>query len=530
MRRLLLLSVFLTGCASSAPPPATPAAPANLLAISPSELRRDLFAFAADSFLGRENGTPNEARAARFLVERLVSLGLEPAGDSMYYHRVPLVRETFTPETRITVTNGQAVVPLGVGTDVVPWVSLGAGVPLPKRNATGEVFFAGYGTVGQGRNDFQGITTAGRVIVILHGAPASVADTAARRQLESQEELAQRIGRAIQYQPAAIVLLTTGKANEFFQQMVPYLMRSVVAAPGDQSTSDVQRPLPMIVVGMAKPGSPLLPSEWPSSETPQALVGRTFNARIDVRKSPFTAYNVAAVVRGTDARLNKTYVALGAHYDHVGIQQGMAPDSIANGADDDGSGSMTLLAIAKSLMLTRPKRSVLFVWHAAEEKGLLGSAYFTSHPTVPIDSIIAQVNADMIGRRGGPTASFNSATAGSAYENKLYVIGPIAAPNNQSRVLGAIFDTVNARQLRPLELDRALDNPNDPERYYERSDHYNYAQKGIPVLMVSTGFHEDYHKVSDEPSKIDFDKLARVGSLMLEFVTTIANKETRPRQ
>lgn len=529
MRRSLLLSMFLAGCAASAPPPATRPVAASLLPISASELRRDVFAFAADSFLGRESGTPNETRAARFLVERLMSLGLEPGGDSMYYHRVPLVRETFGPETRITVTNGQAIVPLSVGIDVVPWVNLGAGVPLPKRNATGDVFFAGYGVVGQGRNDFQGITTAGRVIVLLHGAPAGVPDTAARRQMESQEELAQRIGRAIQYQPAAIVLLTTGKTNEFFQQMVPYLTRSVVPAPGDQSTSDAQRPLPMILIGTAKAGSPLVPSDWPSSETPQSLVGRTLNARVDVRKTPFTGYNIIAVVRGTDARLNKTYVALGAHYDHVGVQPGMTPDSIANGADDDGSGSMTLLAIAKSLMNARPKRSVLLVWHAAEEKGLLGSEYFTSHPTVPIDSIVAQVNADMIGRRGGPTASFNSATAGGAYENKLYVIGPGAAPNNQSRVLGAILDTVNSRQVRPLELDRALDNPTDPERYYERSDHYSYAKKGIPVLMVSTGFHEDYHKVSDEPSKIDFDKLARVGSLMLEFVTTIANRETRPR-
>jgi hypothetical protein len=530
MRRALVLSVFLAGCAGSAPPPATPAAPASLLPISATELRRDIFAFAADSFLGRESGTPNEHRAARFIVDRLVSLGLEPAGDSMYYHRVPLVRETFGPETRITVTNGQAVVPLGIGTDVVPWVSLGAGVPLPRRNAAGELFFAGYGAVGQGRNDFQGITSAGRVIVILHGAPANVTDTAARRQLESQEELAQRIGRAIQYQPAAIVLLTTERTNEFFQQMVPYLARSVVPAPGDQSTSDSQRPLPMIVIGTAKAGSPLLPSEWPGIATPQALTGRTFNARVDVRKTPFTGYNVVAVARGTDARFNKTYVAVGAHYDHVGIQPGMAPDSIANGADDDASGSMTLLAIAKSVMNARPKRSVLFVWHAAEEKGLLGSAYFTSHPTVPIDSIVAQVNADMIGRRGGPGASFNSAIAGDAYENTLYVLGPIAAPNNQSKVLGAILDTVNARQRRPLALDRTLDNPADPERYYERSDHYNYAQKGIPVLMVSTGFHEDYHKVSDDPAKLDFEKLARVGSLMLDFVTTLANRETRPRQ
>lgn len=529
MHRSVLSIALLSGCATTAPPAAAPIATPAILPISAVELRRDLFTFAADSFAGRESGTPNEFRAARFLVDRLMSLGLEPAGDSLYYQRVPLVRESFGPATQFTVTSGQTQVPLSIGTDVVPWVSLGAGAPLPRRNATGELFFAGYGAVAQSRSDFQGITSAGHVIVLLHGAPPGVTDSAIRQQLESQEELGQRIGRALQFQPAAIVVLATGKTTEFYQQMVPYLTRSVVPAPGEQTTSDSQRPLPMVVLGVAKAGSPLLPSRWPADDAPQALTGRTFTGRVAVRKIPFTAYNVVAVVRGTDPRLNKTYVAYGAHYDHVGIQPGMAPDSVANGADDDGSGSVTLLAIAKSMASARPKRSVIFVWHAAEEKGLLGSAYFSSHPTVPIDSIVAQINSDMIGRRGGSTPNFNSVTQGASAENRLYVIGPKAAPNNQNRALGAILDTVNARQLRPLDIDHALDAPNHPERYYERSDHYNYAQKGIPVLMLSTGFHEDYHKVSDEAAKIDFEKMARIGALMLEFGTTIANREVRPR-
>ena len=522
-RSVLLLVVVLAACGSGAPP-----APSRL-PISSAELRRDLFVFASDSFGGREAGTPNELRAARFLVTRLISLGLEPAGDSLYYQRVPLVRESFGPESRLTVSQGQAVVPLTIGTDVVPWVNLGAGVPLPRRSAEGELFFAGYGMVGQGRNDFQGIKSAGQAIVILHGAPASVTDSAQRQQLESQEELAMRIGRAIQYQPAAVIVLTVGKTNDFYQQMVPYLTRSVSAAPGDQTTSDTQRPLPMIVLGSAKRGSTLLPSGWPGDEAPQLLAGRTFSGHIEVKKSAFTSYNVVAVVRGADPRLNKTYVAFGAHYDHVGVQHGMRPDSIANGADDDGSGSVTLLAIAKSMSAVRPRRSALFVWHAAEEKGLLGSAYFTNHPTVPIDSIIAQINCDMIGRRGGASASFSSTTPSPGVENRVFVIGPNAAPNNQSRVLGAILDSVNAAQPRPLQIDHALDAPNHPEHYYERSDHYNYAQKGIPVLMLSTGFHEDYHKVSDDPSKIDFEKMARIGSLMLDFGTKLANREARPR-
>ena len=247
-----------------------------------------------------------------------------------------------------------------------------------------------------------------------------------------------------------------------------------------------------------------------------------------LRKGDPDSGGILAVLRGRDPRFNKTYVAYGAHYDHVGIQHGMRPDSIANGADDDGSGSVTLLGIAKSMVAAHPRRSALFVWHAAEEKGLLGSAYFANHPTVPIDSIVAQINCDMIGRRGGASANYNSTAPSPGVADRVYVIGPKAAPNNQSRVLGTLLDSVNAKQARPLQIDHALDAPNHPERYYERSDHYNYAQKGIPVIMLSTGFHEDYHKVSDDPSKIDFEKMARIGSLMLDFGTVLANRETRP--
>jgi len=527
MQRSVLLLVVLAACAPAstnvAPSPGKP------LAVSATELRRDLYAFAADSFLGRETGMPSANRAARFLVNRLVSLGLEPAGDSLYYQRVPLVKNSFGPATRFAVATGQNVVPLALGPEVIPVMNLGVGAPLPKRSAEGNLFFAGYGMTEQGRNDFRGINEPGMVIVMLHGAPPNVTDPALRTKLEGQDELGQRIVRALQLQPAAIVLLMVSGTAEFYSQAAPDLLRSVAAAPGDQTTSDAQRPLPMVLFGLAKAGSLLLPSTWPTEDAPRVLAGRRFSGRIDLRAEPFTAYNVVGVIRGTNPRFNKTYVAYGAHYDHIGIATGMSPDSIANGADDDGSGSVTMLAIAKSLKSAPPKRSVLFVWHVGEEKGLLGSARFTSHPTVPIDSIVAQINMDMIGRRGGPTPKWDSRTSGDAALNRLYVLGPNAAPNNQSRTLGVILDTVNARQPLPMEIDRAFDTPDHPERYYYRSDHYNYALKGIPILFFSTGFHEDYHKVSDESSKIDYPKMAVIGNLLVEVGRAVANRESRPR-
>jgi hypothetical protein len=525
--RLVLGLVMLAACAGSS---STTRGPAPvLLPISANDLRRDLAVFASDSFAGRETGAPSATRAARFLVDRITSLGLEPAGDSFYVQRVPLLKNTFGPGTRLTVTQGQSTSPLALGADVAPILDAGPGTPPPRRNAEGDLVFAGYGMTTQGRNDFRGINEPGKVIVIVHGAPATVTDSAARNRLESSDEFSERVGRALQLRPAAIILLMTARTRDLYEQQLPGILRGVSAPPGDQTTSDAQRPLPMVLIGLARPGSLLLPLSWPNDDAPQPLVGRRFSGRVEMRHEPFTAYNVVGVVRGSDPRLNKTYVAFGAHLDHIGIQSGMSPDSIANGADDDGSGSVTLLAIAKSMIAARPRRSVLFVWHTGEEKGLLGSGYFTDHPTVPIDSIVAQLNADMIGRRGGPSASFDSRLSGALAGDRLYVVGPSAAPNKQSKVLGAILDTVNARQMRPMKLDHEMDSATHPDRIYERSDHFNYARKGIPILFFTTGLHEDYHKVSDEPQKIDYEKMARVGSLLLELGTTIANREARPR-
>ena len=520
-RSLSVLSV-LAACAS--PPPPVVSAPGAVRAITPDELRRDLVVFAADSFMGRETGTPSERKAAKFLVDRLVSLGIEPAGDSMYYQRVPLYRTALTANTRFSVTQGQLTLPLALGADLAPILALGPGAPLPRRHAEGDLFFAGYGAEG----DFRGIDAPGRVIVILHGAPKSVTDSAARAKLEGQEELGNRIVRALPFQPSAIVMLLTGDRNDFYDQALPSLLRGVALTP-DNTTSDSQRPLPMVLLGIAKPGSTLLPANWPAAEQAQALTGKKFTGHVETRVEQFTGYNVVGIIRGTDPRLNKTYVAFGSHYDHVGIQTGGGADSIANGADDDGSGSVTMLAIAKSMTTARPRRSTLFVWHAAEEKGLLGSEFFASNPTVPIDSIVAQINIDMIGRRGGASSKFDSRVDQTSGENRLFILGPASAPNGQSVALGAIFDTVNARQVRPFIIDRAFDDPNHPEHYYDRSDHINYAKKGIPIIFFSTGFHEDYHKVSDEAGKVDYDKMSRIGGLLIELATTLGNREARPR-
>ncbi|MEP6730916.1 MAG: M28 family peptidase [bacterium] len=516
-RHLTVLSLLLLAACSSAPivPPPSPVVAIPQGDIAVDELARDLRAFAADSMRGRETGTEDANRAAKFLAERVQRLGLEPAGDSMYVQRVPLQRDTFGPASRIVVTDQAGVTTLRIGTDVVPLVNLGPGIPPTKRTADGQLVFAGYGMATAKRDDLAGLDLTGKVVVIVNGAPAGV-DSATRAAMESETAISDRIARILPQRPAGIVVLMTGKGMDAYRQLVADVQRGVSLRNNVAELPDYERPVPMILLGVSTANSPLLPAGWPADDRAQVLWGRRLSAKVDPQRDAFTGFNVVAVVRGSDPSLRRTFVAFGAHYDHIGIVAPVNGDSIANGADDDGSGTVSLLAIARTLqqMPVKPKRSTLFVWHVGEEKGLLGSSWFVDHPTVPIDSIVAQVNADMIGR--------NAASL-------LYIVGPHAAPNGQSRRLGVVVDSVNGAQSPPFAIDRSWDSATHPEHIYERSDHFNYARKGIPIVFFTTGLHDDYHKPSDDVSKIDFEKMSRVARLMRDVGLAVANSTSRPR-
>jgi hypothetical protein len=276
------------------------------------------------------------------------------------------------------------------------------------------------------------------------------------------------------------------------------------------------------------------------------------------------ASNVVAVLDGSDPALRGQYVALGAHNDAIGIVPAVdhdslraynsvmrprgandAPgepnaeqaariraivdsmrklrparlDSIVNGADDDGSGSMALLEIAEAAANSakRPKRSLLFVWHTGEESGLQGSRWFTDNPTVPKDSIVVQINTDMMAR-GGPQ---DEARRDRAY---LQVIGS----RRLSTELGDLAEAVNREENHGFTFDYSYDADGHPDNFYCRSDHYMYARYGIPIVFFSTGGHRDYHQVTDEIEYLDFDKYARVTKFVGAVAGRVANLDHRP--
>ena len=296
---------------------------------------------------------------------------------------------------------------------------------------------------------------------------------------------------------------------------------------------------------------------------------KSTSARFTGSANPDYARNVVAILRGSDPVLKDEFVAIGAHNDHIGVRQTAvdhdslraynveltrlgAPvwdrnsrarrdslkaiihvnvdslrklhparrDSISNGADDDGSGTVTVLEIAEALaaMPVKPKRSILFVWHTAEEKGLLGSKWFTDNPTVPRGQIVAQLNMDMVGR--GSAADI--AGGGPDY---LQLVGS----RRVSTELGDIVEAVNAASPRPFKFDYQYDANGHPERIYCRSDHYMYARYGIPITFFTTGLHPDYHQVTDEPQYIDYEHMTRVADFVRDIAIKVANLDHRPK-
>ncbi len=284
---------------------------------------------------------------------------------------------------------------------------------------------------------------------------------------------------------------------------------------------------------------------------------------------PGTARNVIAILRGSDPNLRGEYVAVGAHNDHIGIKHpavdhdslkvynqmltdlgapswdrnmrakrdSLRPfihinldslhrirplrlDSISNGADDDGSGTVSVLEIAENLASRseRPKRSIIFVWHTGEEKGLLGSKWFTEHPTVPRDKIVAQLNMDMVGRG----SASDIAGGGPDY---LQLVGS----RRVSTELGDLIETLNSNRSRPFKFDYQYDANGHSERIYCRSDHYSYARYGIPITFFTTGQEPDYHQVTDEPQYIDYEHMMRVDNFVRDIAVTVANLDHRPK-
>jgi len=547
------------------PPRLSPAPTTS--AISERDLKIRLYQFADDSMHGRQVGRVGNMKGTAYIAAELARLGLKPAGDNgTFFQVLPYHLRSFTVHSRLSVSGNPFIWEKD-------WIAV-PGLRAPRPVVGAEVVFGG--VAGDTAKQISASMSAGKFVVLL---PAPASAYAARPG-------AGRFAPPVpsRFPDAAAVATVDLDALTLAQRRainVPTVATQIPTPRGrptpPTSAADSLAMLRQQVEQFAPPAAIRLTSEAAARlfgvRSVDALVpgarGGSVNASLDFVELPSDfARNVVAVIPGSDPALAGQYVAIGAHNDHVGFntpvdkdsikafnnernrrllanrmqslsQEQLATirvnmdsirrlhatpriDSINNGADDDGSGSMAVLEIAEYLqaMKVKPRRSTLLVWHTGEEAGLIGSAFFTRNPTVPLDSIVAQLNIDMIGRgRDGDLPGGSS--------DYLGVVGSFF----DSRDLGETVSEVNRKQARALSLDYKYDSTITWTGYnniYGRSDHFNYALQGIPIAFFFTGLHGDYHQRSDEAEYIDYPHYARITTFIRDVAVQVANGP-RPR-
>jgi hypothetical protein len=512
---------------------------ATSAAITEQDLRQRLFLIADDSMMGRESGSLGNYRTADYVAAEFRRLGLEPAGENgTYFQTVPFWTAAVDPQSRLEAGGTS----LELGRDFVP-SSIGA---VPRA--------------------LDGVST-------IYGGPAT--DTT--RWISAE----QAAGKVV------VLDLPVGTSMRGVSIASPRWRNAVALAPvvldvvGTETVSRLRTGRPVADTARNRNAVPTL---WltrraatvilgadPSSLSPGAT-GSPLRGRFDIARTPvpYPARNVVAILRGSDPALRGQYVALTAHNDHVGfdhfpvdhdslrafnrvirpmgadspvrpptpaewtairtildsLRRVNRPrlDSIRNGADDDGSGTVSILEIAEAMSRggVRPRRSILFVSHTGEEAGLLGSRWYTDHATVPTDSIVAEIDQDMVGR--GTPSDFPRGGIGAGSATYLEVIGA----KRISREFGDSLEAANAREPVPFAFDYTYDSPGHPLQYYCRADHYSYARYGIPAVALSRGEHLDYHQVTDEAQYISYPDIARVSRMVYSAALSIANMPRRP--
>ena len=483
----LASSLGLAACGGRNVPASSPGArgyPA-LDAIREDDLKRDIFYLASDAMRGREAGTLDELRASTWLADQARAAGLEPAGDDGTYFQ-------FWPMRRVR-SSAASVIKLGdrqltLGTDAIVTVPTNARLDAP-------IVFVGEGKA----SDVAGKELAGKVVAALISAPAT--PIPARMSLRAARYAFSAIGEQVAFlssrNPAAIILVSDAVADSGWSFASMSLGRGQY---GIDSVAPVRGIGTVPIIWVRQNFAELV--SRPDQRLTAALVAESFL---------YPSVNVVARSPGTDPAVRGEYVLFSGHQDHDGVRLPIDGDSIYNGADDNASVSVGLLGIGRAFARHPGRRSALFVWHGAEERGLLGSRWHAAHPVVPRTSIVAVINADMIGGNTPDSAA---------------LLG-VRPPHRNSKALVEMGLKANAEVSR-FQLDTLWDQPTHPEGWYFRSDHLPYARAGIPSLYFTTLLHARYHTPKDEAAAIDIPKLARMTRWMYATGWLVANASSRP--
>jgi len=527
--------------------------------ITPEDLAAHLYVFASDYFEGRETSTRGQKLAATYLGGQYRKLGLTPKGTvetddpyapEAYFQPFELYGQRLNNATLDVTVNGETVASSSFGPDGADgafYVRFGA---APETE--GRVVFAGYGIRDDalGYNDYaaleaSAIDPSGKWLLVLRDEPLKndstsllpTEDGTPSKWTRRWFTKLQAAGFGSDRSPAGILIVgdTGPHASDVAEDAARRAMdaREGVGRLSLEAPESNQGPPPILYVTSDLANQILAPTGRTIAEVQASIDASlepdvfevpdvTLRSTIDQETVTRTSENVVAFIEGTDPVLKNEVIVLSSHYDHIGIDYTAEGDQINNGADDDGSGTVAVLEMAEAFIQAKkdgygPRRSVLFLNVAGEEKGLLGSRYFTdTEPVMPLDQIVTNLNIDMIGRHD-PTHPGDD-------PDYVYIIGS----NLISQELHDINLRANEITGTNLDLHERFNSKDDPNQFYRRSDHWNFGKHSIPFIFFFTGTHEDYHGVDDEPEKIDYDRMARIARLIFATAWQVANQDAPP--
>lgn len=494
-----LVALSIPGCggevdaAGSTAGVAAEAAREAAATITADDLYRKISVLAADSMRGRDTPSPELDQVAEWIAAEFESLGLRPGAGDGFVQRYALRRFAVDPEASSARFSSGAE--LAWGRDV-------AALGVPRDGAA-----------------------SGPVVVVSGtGDPAPVlADLPAGAQVFVFAGPEMEATRATSWAGRTEALLGGGAAQVYLVSTLDderWERTAARAAAGSRVVGDLDPERTVALNVRESAVRAVLSDAGVDVDALQARHGEALQMAVvdglaldsDIALDTLedaTAPNVVGILQGSDPDLRDEYVVYSAHMDHVGVRpDAEGGDSIFNGADDDASGTATVMEVAEAMasLDPAPRRSMVFLLVSGEEKGLLGSAYYADNPTVPVDAMVANLNADMVGRNWPDT---------------------IVAIGKEHSDLGATLNRVN--EAHPEIGMTAIDDIWPDERFYFRSDHYNFARKGVPILFFFNGTHEDYHRASDEVDKIDTEKTARIGQLLFYLGLEVSDTDARPR-
>ncbi|WP_372637797.1 M28 family peptidase [Fodinibius sp.] len=504
-------------------------------------LRQHLTVFAADSMEGRETAMPGQKKAARYLANQYREMDLPPTGDTNSYYQKfqvnatqsdSIVFETFAIDGDKRRPVNRSVSSKNSTADFIR--AFGG-----TDSLSGPIVFAGFGVndPSRGLRHLKGMDLQGKWIMVFQDIPHVIdGDTLIDPSIDARTRFS-----GIFSQGAEGMLLISDMGGEEFQSSAaqmqsdfgkPTNMRLAYhddgSAPSEEFSSGYNVVSPEMATRLLRLDNPTSLAELRdkiiqniTDFTPRFLDYGLSQIPYD-REISLDTENVLAFLKGADPQLKDEVVVVTSHYDHVGIgQPDSTGDRIYNGADDDGSGTVAMLNMAHAFREAAqngisPRRNILFLHVTGEEKGLLGSRYYSDHPSYPIEKTVANLNTDMIGR-------IDEEHEEKGIEEYAYIIGSELISSD----LDSLIKAANRRSGQ-IELNKKYNDLQDPNQFYRRSDHWNFGRLGVPFAFFFTGVHEDYHRPSDEVHKIRFEKMAKIVRTMYASAVMIANADEAP--